>query len=572
MSLEELTANLLEANHNDNTEDLLVLLQQMQEAASLPGDKSCLIGPVVKLLPSHNLDVKRRVYATLQKLCEENPDAALLAANCVIRDCRDPNPEVKCLGVWGISVLPPLLPLYAADILAVALGDSHPRVRRTAVTACGKVFSTAPGLLEDKGFVNRLYESIRDEDTLVVVQSLLVLDRALAPEGGVVVNRKLAQYLLLRLPHFQPPQLATVLQVLRKYTPKDRSRIVHSTHAAVVVNCAQLFVQLIEPGYPHLEKDVIVRCVPSLTTFLDSPDLHAQGYVLEFLQWTENRKTDWLSNFSKSWHLFCPEKKRNEFKTRNSPSDSIISNSLLQKKLLLLPRVCSVENASEVLRTLEEAAWDRSNDIFCRAHLDCIISLVERLPQPASSQALRLLIRFIGSRETVIVANALQALERLDVKKLPSDEVSPLLVAIVTSMDISKEILIEKKEDHLSAFPAILPELLSERRDVMSPQSVVHVMQALVTHLPQFIQSHAYTFASQILQSCINLFLKEPSSFQLILGRALHICVECAKVDNNKIDPGHYLAVQQLGKEAMWYYNLLRCDPSASLAKKVFGL
>lgn len=65
-----------------------------------------------------------------------------------------------------------------------------------------------------------MYKSIRDEDTLVVVQALLVLDRALAQEGGVVVNRKLAQYLLLRLPHFQPPQLATVLQVLRKYTPK----------------------------------------------------------------------------------------------------------------------------------------------------------------------------------------------------------------------------------------------------------------------------------------------------------------------------------------------------------------
>ncbi|XP_026273359.1 AP-4 complex subunit beta-1-like [Frankliniella occidentalis] len=580
MSLEELTANLLEASHNDNTEDLLVLLQQMQEAACLPGDKSCLIGPVVKLLPSHNLDVKRRIYATLQKLCEENPDAALLAANCVIRDCRDPNPEVKCLGVWGVSVLPPLLPLYAADILAVALGDPHPRVRRTAVSACGKVFSTAPGLLEEKGFVNRLYESIRDEDTLVVVQSLLVLDRALAPEGGVVVNRKLAQYLLLRLPHFQPPQLATILQVLRKYTPKTDQELftqlslldpylANKDSAAVVVNCAQLFVQLIEPGYPHLEKDVIVRCVPALTTFLDSPDTHAQGYVLEFLQWTENRKTDWLANFSKSWHLFCPEKKGSGFKTRNSPSDVLSNHSLLQNKLLLLPRVCSVENASEVLRTLEEAAWDRSNDILCRAHLDCIISLVERLPQPASSQALRLLIRFIGSRETVIVVNALQALERLDVKKLPSDEISPLLVAIVTSMDICKEVSIENDMEDVFATPAILPELLFERRDVMSPQSVVHVMQALVTLLPQIIQCHAYTFASQILQSCIRLFLKEPASFQLIFGRALHICVECAKVGDSKTSPGHYLAVQQLGNEALWYYNLLKCDSSAAIAKKV---
>lgn len=139
-------------------------------------------------------------------------------------------------------------------------------------------------------------------------------------------------------------------------------------------------------------------------------------------------------------------------------------------------------------------------------------------------------------------------------------------------MDICKEVSIDKGEEHISTNPAILPELLSERRDVMSPQSVVHVMQALVTHLPQIIQSHAYTFASQILQSCIHLFLKEPASFQMIFGRALHICVECAKIEDSKADPSHHLAVQQLGKEAMWYYNLLKCDSSAALAKKVLGI
>lgn len=146
----------------------------------------------------------------------------------------------------------------------------------------------------------------------MVVQALLVLDRALAQEGGVVVNKKLAQYLLLRLPHFQPPQLATVLQVLRKYTPKTDTELftqlskylyffclwylpgqgftmnvffaglldpylAHKESAAVVVNCAQLFVQIIEKGYPHLEKDVIARSVPALTTFLGSFDIHAQG-------------------------------------------------------------------------------------------------------------------------------------------------------------------------------------------------------------------------------------------------------------------------------------------------------
>lgn len=584
MSLEELTANLLEANQHENTDDLLVLLQQMQEAASLPGDKSCLIGPVVKLLPSHNLEVKRRVYSTLQKLCENHPDAALLAANCVIRDCRDPNPEVKCLGVWGISVLPPLLPLYAADILAVALGDPHPRVRRAAVISCGKVFNVAPGLLEEKGFVNRLYESIRDEDTLVVVQSLLVLDRALAQEGGVVVNRKLAQYLLLRLPHFQPPQLATVLQVLRKYSPKTDSELftqlslldpylANKDSAAVVVNCAQLFVQLIEVGFPHLEKDVIGRSVPALTSFLGSTDVNAQGYVLEFLQWTENRKMDWLTPFNKSWHLFCPPRSSNSLKNGNDFQDFSNQNSLLlHKKLLLLPRVCSSENAVEVLRTLEEATWDRSDAVLCRAHLDCIVSLAIRLPQPASSQALRLLVRFIESRDAVLVENALQALERLDVKKLTAEEVPSLVTAVVTCMDVFKEPSAEDTITHITNCPpAILPELLAERKEALTLQTSVHVVQALVTQLPQIIDSHSYTFAHQVLQSAMRLFIQEPASFQNILGRALHICVEVSKTASVS-DPCHYLAVDQLRKQALWYYHLLKLDPSVCLPKRVMGL
>lgn len=135
----------------------------------------------------------------------------------------------------------------------------------------------------------------------------------------------------------------------------------------------------------------------------------SNSYVLEFLQWTENRAMDWLTPFSDSWHLFCPPRGRS--KSGDSSPNGTSRNMLLHKKLLLLPRICSTENASEVLRTLEETTWDRSDAILCRALLDCILSLVERLPQPASSQALRLLIRFIESKEATIVENALETLE-----------------------------------------------------------------------------------------------------------------------------------------------------------------
>lgn len=73
----------------------------------------------------------------------------------------------------------------------------------------------------------RLYESIRDSDPVVVTSSFLVLDTILASEGGVVVSRNMAAYLLRRLEDFPDPQLATVLEVLRKYKPQEEEELFH---------------------------------------------------------------------------------------------------------------------------------------------------------------------------------------------------------------------------------------------------------------------------------------------------------------------------------------------------------
>jgi len=43
------------------------LFLQLVEAVSTPGDISCLIGPVVKLLPSYNNNVKRTAYSVLPR-------------------------------------------------------------------------------------------------------------------------------------------------------------------------------------------------------------------------------------------------------------------------------------------------------------------------------------------------------------------------------------------------------------------------------------------------------------------------------------------------------------------------
>lgn len=91
----------------------------------------------------------------LSRICSRHPDAALLAANTILQDCRDPNPAVKCLAVSTLCSLPPILQEHASPVLSAALKDGNPRVRETAVIGCGKVFRHTQGLLFEQGFVDR---------------------------------------------------------------------------------------------------------------------------------------------------------------------------------------------------------------------------------------------------------------------------------------------------------------------------------------------------------------------------------------------------------------------------------
>jgi len=90
-----------------------------------------------------------------------------------------------------------------------------------------------------------------------------------------------------------------------------------------------------------------------------------------------------------------------------SDDDSVI----VQKKLLLLPRLCKPEVASEVLKSLQEARFEKDEPQVCRAFTNCIVDLVQTLSPPASSDALQLVVRLLESGNKVVVENVLQSLQ-----------------------------------------------------------------------------------------------------------------------------------------------------------------
>ncbi|CAG2059344.1 unnamed protein product [Timema podura] len=126
------------------------------EAVHIYKDLSCLVGPVVKLLPSHNEEVKKASYKVLPKICASHPEIAVLVVNTIKKDCNDPNPVVKCLAVSTLCSLLPLIEEHATHVLGVAIDDDNPNVRQTAVLCCVQVFKSMPLLLQEQGFIDRI--------------------------------------------------------------------------------------------------------------------------------------------------------------------------------------------------------------------------------------------------------------------------------------------------------------------------------------------------------------------------------------------------------------------------------
>lgn len=199
--------------------------------------------------------------------------------------------------------------------------------------------------------------------------AILSLDALLAEEGGVIVTKAMAKHLLKRLANYPPPQLASVLQALAKYRPKDESEIfeelsyidpflVYTQCSAVNVNSICLFLTLIEENYKHLLSQLVDRSNPSLVEYLNSPLESSALLVVEFL--SSEKGALWLKDLPAM--ALVP-----------SPADS---PAVKVKKLSLVASTCRESVADQILSAVTPLCYDSSCGSFAircvcdiRAHL-----------------------------------------------------------------------------------------------------------------------------------------------------------------------------------------------------------
>ena len=166
------------------------------------------------------------------------------------------------------------------------------QVRRCASAGCVRYSLVHPTAALDTGLSDHLYSSLRDTDPLVVSNCLQALDQLLHDEGGVVINKPIAHYLLSKLHVYTHSSLETVLHFLKKYTPKDDAEVFDllnpldecfkSDNPGVLVESMELFLQW-TTTHPNLKSHLITLVQPAFCRIFINSSPEICYLLLDFL-------------------------------------------------------------------------------------------------------------------------------------------------------------------------------------------------------------------------------------------------------------------------------------------------
>ncbi|KAF2366958.1 Clathrin/coatomer adaptor adaptin-like N-terminal [Trinorchestia longiramus] len=356
---------------------------------------------LVELLASNNPEVKILTadYVAHMHSISGREDLSLLVTNLLSRDCHDPNPAVAASAVSALAVLQTAQEEALAAIL-YSLDSQHTKVRQCAASASLSYSETHPDSVISSGLSDRLYSSLRDPDPLVVARSLVALDHILTSEGGVVINRSIAHYLLYqRLKDFKGASLKTVLDFLKKYSPKDDKErfemlnpldeCFQTEYPPVLVAAVNLFAHWTAP-YPHLKAELVRVIQPA--------------FCKVFLKCTSSETNEMLTKFFKSLgtctrDIFNPHYKC-FFLHPNDP------NHLKKSKLEILGLVALPSNVLEFVSNV----YPFCSDFNSYADAIKCLGVLGQLCELSRDHVLSLLPELLESPSSDIIAAALDCL------------------------------------------------------------------------------------------------------------------------------------------------------------------
>lgn len=501
------------------------VLPQVLSLTSQGANTEKLLPHVVKLLPSTDMMVKKLACWFVTQ--HPNEQLTLLAVNTLLKDCEDPSPMIRGLALRTLSNIPlTSVSIYTVTQIDRAMKDSSAYVRRTAVMACIKIHQVSPELIVDHGLINQLYGMIRDPDPLVVVNCLSALEELLEDEGGAVINRNIAHYLLNRLALFTEWGLIMVLKLLQRYKPKGEEETIQimnmvdnflkHNNSSVVMGTLHYFLHLVS-DLPHLVNEVYNRAKSQILHTLASgnPEL---TYLL--LQYIETLLPNEQQSFQQHFRCF--------FCKYNEPL------YVKKKKIELLPHVTNDENIKEVLEELSMYCSDITPELSEKAI--CAVGKIATREVSWFGTCVHKLLELVQFTLDYVSSNVVQILQHLDYRQHGYLEETmkciPKCIDVVNDDQGKGSIIwmLGEYGEHLQEAPYILETYIDGAEEETSSSVQLHLLTATV-----------------------KLFIKRPAECQDMLGRLFETCAEGQDCD--------------VKDRVVFLYNLLRTD--IKLAEKV---
>uniref|UniRef100_A0A7S3L4E5 AP complex subunit beta n=1 Tax=Amphora coffeiformis TaxID=265554 RepID=A0A7S3L4E5_9STRA len=263
-------------------------------------DVSRLFTEMMMAIETRDLVIKKMVYLYLTNYAKSHPELAQMCTNTLQKDCGNEDPMVRGLALRALCGLNlPQMVEYIGEPLRRSLTDHHAYVRKTAVMGTLKMFHLDPEVFESSGFVDTLYDMLRDPDASVVCNCIIVLNEVMqkSPNGGMAINRAIMLHLLNRIHDFNEFAKVQVLELVPRYIPANEEEgyqimnlldpVLRSSSSAAVMATVRAFVSLAETLGDDLEAmkfQIVSRVKPCLVTQISAGSSEMMYTLLKHVQ------------------------------------------------------------------------------------------------------------------------------------------------------------------------------------------------------------------------------------------------------------------------------------------------
>jgi vesicle coat complex subunit len=475
-----------------------------------------------------DLVIKKMIYLYLTSYARTHPELAQMCTNTLQKDCGNEDPMVRGLALRALCSLNlPSMVEYIGEPLRRGLSDGHAYVRKTAVMGVLKLHDLDVEAFESGGFVDVLYDILRDPDASVVCNCIIVLNEVMP--NGMALNRAIMLHLLNRIHEFSEFAKVQVLELVPRYIPANEDEgfqimnlldpILSTSGSAAVMATMRAFLSLAEQigdDLAEMRRQIVGRVKGPLVTQISSGSSEMMYSLLKHVEALAG---------------MCPgvfdDEYRQFYVRYNEPTH------VKYLKIGILPLLANPDNAPDIVSELAECVWD-PNAKMSRLSIRSMARIAcGGQGGPGAAEAIaRRLVEMLDLNVDHVSSEAATALG-LIVRKHPASK--PLLAPpLVRSLKYMNEpsgkaaliYLIGECGELVDEAPYALEKLIDAYDDIEDAM----VKQALLT-------------------STVRLFFQRPPEVQRMLGRLL------AKATDD-------VSSQDLHDRALLYYRLLRSGAS----------